>query len=119
MHIQTSRLISGVAPTMGMAVSVAANPALSDRTRSDTITISQAAKDLLAQSQASASLSTRGMELIQRRNPFDIAPNIGNQQAQVRTVMDNLTAQHNSRQISSAQYQQDMAFYSRMSNAIG
>lgn len=83
------------------------------------VTISQAAKDLLAQSQASVSLSSRAMDLIQRRSPFDGAPDSGNQQAQVRKVMDNLTTQHNNRQMSTPQYQHDMAFYTRVSNAIG
>ena len=83
------------------------------------VTISQAAKDLLAQSQASVSLSSRAMDLIQRRNPYDGTPDSGNPQAQVRKVMDNLTTQHNNRQMSDTQYQHDLAFYTRVSSAIG
>ena len=33
--------------------------------------------------------------------------------------MDNLTTQHNNKQMSDSQYQHDMAFYTRVSNAIG
>lgn len=126
MNIQASRLLSALAtpasaaPTRSLASSAAAaTPAPSAPSTSTTVTISQAAKDLLAQSQASVSLSSRAMDLIQRRNPFESAPVTGSQQAQVRKVMDNLAAQHNNRQISDNQYQHDVAFYTRVSSAIG
>ena len=125
MNIQTSRLPSALAtpasagPSRWAAASVAATPVLNAPTRSDTFTLSQAAHELMAQSPAGMTLSSRAMDLIQRRNPFDAAPSTGNQQAQVRRVMDNLTSQHNDHQISSIQYQRDMAFYSRVSSAMG
>lgn len=124
MHIQASRLQfalaipASAAPTRPVAAATASD-AIPTSSNSRTVTISQAAKDLLAQSQASVSLSSRAMDLIQRRNPYDVAPDSGNQQAQVRKVMDNLTTQHNNRQISDTQYQHDMAFYTRVSSAIG
>ncbi|WP_295957543.1 hypothetical protein [Rhodoferax sp.] len=130
MNIQASRLQSALATLASAAptrLAAAAKATAADTpaapAATDTVTISQAAKDLLAQSQASVSLSSRAMDLIQRRNPYDSAPgstldNTG-QQAQVRKVMDNLTTQHNNRQISDTQYQHDMAFYTRVANAIG
>ncbi|MEO5797463.1 MAG: hypothetical protein ABIP34_21780 [Rhodoferax sp.] len=133
MHIQASRLQSALAipasaaPTRPGAAATASDATAGIPSNASTVTISQAAKDLLAQSQASVSLSSRAMDLIQGRNPFAMAPqstpdsatNSGNQQAQVRKVIDNLTTQHNNRQISDSQYQHDMAFYARVSNAIG
>lgn len=128
MNIQASRMLSALtrpdsaAPTRSVAAASATHAASSTTSAfstSDTVTISQAAKDLLAQSQASASLSSRAMDLIQRRNPFGGAPGDNNPQVQVRKVMDNLAAQHNNRQISDNQYQHDVAFYTRVSSAIG
>ena len=126
MHIQASRLQSALAVPASAAPTrlAAAATTASDATpgTSTTVTISQAAKDLLAQSQASVSLSSRAMDLIQRRNPYDSAPgstpDSASQQAQVRKVMDNLTTQHNNRQISDTQYRHDMAFYTRVATAI-
>nr|WP_315244031.1 hypothetical protein [uncultured Albidiferax sp.] len=128
MHIQASRLqstlatLASAAPTRLAAMStVATTPAAISA--KDTVTISQAAKDMLAQSRASVSLSSRAMDLIQRRNPYDSgsdgASDSGSQQAQVRKVMDNLTTQYSNRQISDTQYRHDMAFYTRVANAIG
>ena len=133
MHIQASRLQSALAIpasaalTRPGAAATATDATASIPSNASTVTISQAAKDLLAQSQASVSLSSQAMDLIQGRNPLDAAPQSapnsattsGNPQAQVRKVMDNLTTQHNNRQISDSQYQHDMAFYTRVSNAIG
>ncbi|MBC7680937.1 MAG: hypothetical protein H7172_01265 [Ferruginibacter sp.] len=126
MNIQASRLLSALAPPasaaptrLAAASALAATPATGASSGADTVTISQAAKDLLAQSQASVSLSSRAMDLIQRRNPFDAAPGTGNPQAEVHKVMDSLTTQHNNKQMSTTQYQHDMAFYTRVSNAIG
>ncbi|BDT69837.1 hypothetical protein os1_40290 [Comamonadaceae bacterium OS-1] len=125
MHIQASRLqstlatLASAAPIRQAAAAMVANTAVA----TDTVTISQAAKDMLAQSQASVSLSSRAMDLIQRRNPYDSTPgstlDTGSQQAQVRKVMDNLTTQHTNRQISDTQYRHDMAFYTRIANTIG
>ena len=130
MNIQASRMLSALtrpdsaAPTRSVATASATHAASASSTTSasstlDKVTISQAAKDLLAQSQASAALSSRAMDLIQRRNPFGGAPGDNNPQAQVRKVMDNLATQHNNRQISDNQYQHDVAFYTRVSSAIG
>jgi hypothetical protein len=127
MHIQASRLQSTLATLASAAptrqATATAAETLAAPAATDTVTISQAAKDLLAQSRASVSLSSRAMDLIQRRNPYDSAPDStpdsGNQQAQVRKVMDNLTTQHINRQISDTQYRHDMAFYTRVANAIG
>lgn len=124
MNIQASRLQSvlatqaSAAPTRSVAAAMASDTNPTART-STTVTISQAAKDLLAQSQASVSLSSRAMDLIQRRNPLDSSPGGNNPQAQVRKVMDSLTTQHNNKQISNTQYQHDMAFYTRVANALG
>jgi DNA-binding FadR family transcriptional regulator len=125
MNIQASRLQTALAATPASAVAArlatptAASAASAPAT---TVTISQAAKDLLAQSRASVSLSSRAMDLIQRRNPFDSAPASApvqdSQQAQVRKLMDTLTTQHHNQQISTTQYQHDMAFYTRVANAI-
>jgi hypothetical protein len=128
MHIQASRLqstlatLASAAPIRQAAAATVANtPAAPAAT--DMVTISQAAKDLLAQSRASVSLSSRAMDLIQRRNPYDSGPGStptgDSQQSQVRQVMDNLTTQHINRQISDTQYRHDMAFYTRVANAIG
>ncbi len=128
MNIQASRMLSAIAypASLGSTRSVVAAPvavASSAASTSDTVTISQAAKDLLAQSQASISLSTvslssRAMDLIQKRNPYESATSSDSQQTQVRKVMDNLTTQHNNKQISTTQYQHDMAFYTRVANAM-
>ena len=138
MNIQASRLQSALAipasaaPTRsGVAPAAGVADAPVGPSTSTTVTISQAAKDLLAQSQASVSLSSQAMDLIQQRNPYGSTsgstpgsapsgtPDSSSQQAQVRKVMDNLITQHNNRQISDTQYQHDMAFYTRVSTAIG
>ena len=85
MNIQASRMLS--APTRSAsAVSTRsgatawatdARSAFSASSSSDTVTISQVGQDLLAQPQTSLSLSSRAMDLIQRRNPFDSAPDGG------------------------------------------
>lgn len=127
MHIQASRLqstlatLASAAPTRLAAVATLAHaPTPAGQ---DTVTISQAAKDLLAQSRASVSLSSRAMDLIQQRNPYgspaDSSPATGSPQAQVRKVMDQLTTQHINRQISDTQYRHDMAFYTRVASTIG
>ncbi len=128
MNIQASRLQTALATPASAVAARLATPAPAPAQASSasaaagtatTVTISQAAKDLLAQSQASVSLSSRAMDLIQRRNPFDSAPASDSQQSQVRKLMDTLTTQHNNQQISTTQYQHDMAFYTRVATAIG
>lgn len=130
MHIQASRLQTTLAtlaravptPAVQATVATATPTPTTSGTASDTVTISQAAQDLLAQTHSSVSLSSRAMDLLQRRNPYDSAPysasDSGNPQAEVRKVMDNLTLQRNNRQISDTRYQHDMAFYTRVANAI-
>jgi DNA-binding FadR family transcriptional regulator len=129
MNIQASRLQSALAMPASAAAARLATPVPAAAPASGaaagtatTVTISQAAKDLLAQSRASVSLSSRAMDLIQRRNPFDSAPAGApvhdSQQAQVRKLMDTLTTQHHNQQISTTQYQHDMAFYTRVATAI-
>ncbi|WP_367848124.1 hypothetical protein [Rhodoferax sp. WC2427] len=127
MHIQASRLQSTLATLASAAPTRQAAPKATETTSApaatDTVTISQAAKDLLAQSQASVSLSSRAMDLIQQRNPDGggpgSTPGSASPQAQVRKVMDQLTTQHTNRQISDTQYRHDMAFYTRIANTIG
>jgi hypothetical protein len=58
------------------------------------------------------------MDLIQRRNPYESATRSDSQQAQVRQVMDHLTTQFHNKQISTTQYQHDMAFYTRVANTM-
>ncbi|WP_394792035.1 hypothetical protein [Rhodoferax sp.] len=125
----SARLLQATTPASTTPASATGTSATGTTTTArDSVTISQAARDMLAAASAkdapSHTVSAIGLAATHagsgqttQVNPYSSSSD--DYQAAVRKAMDKLQTAHNNKQVSDTQFKHDMDFYTRVANAAG